>query len=83
MVFIVTWERLLLTINSSSCALQEIDTDLSASTRLLSMASDELSYLCNSWESVIMTAKILASVSKIAPHFTDPRKNILRIFMMS
>ena len=79
-VFIVIWERLLLAINSSSGALQKIDTDLSASTRLLSMASNELSYLHNSWESIIMTAKALASVWKIAPHFTVARKRRTKKF---
>ena len=41
-VFIVIWERLLLTFNSASRTLQTVEIDLSAATTLLSMALGEL-----------------------------------------
>ena len=47
-VFIVIWERLLLTFNSASRTLQTVEIDLSAATTLLSMALGELAYIRDS-----------------------------------
>jgi hypothetical protein len=73
-VFIVIWERLLLAINSASSALQAVETDLSCATWLLSMAFGEVTYMRNSWESIITTAGAMSAVWKIPPQFYVGRK---------
>jgi len=73
-VFIIIWERLLLTISSALCALQAVEVDLSSATRLLSMALGELRYICASWESIITMASAIATVWKIPSQFTVVRK---------
>ena len=66
-VFIVIWERLLLTINAASRTLQSVEIDLSAATRLLSMAFGELTYMRDSWETLLTTAQAISAKWKITP----------------
>ena len=79
-LFIIIWERLLLTINSASRALQSVEIDLSAATRLLSMAFDELAFMRDSWETIITTAKTISAIWKIAPQFHVVRKRRTKKF---
>jgi hypothetical protein len=67
-------ERLLLAINSASSALQAVNTDLSLLQGYLSMALGEVTYMRNSWESIIATATVMASNWKISPNFSVSRK---------
>jgi hypothetical protein len=79
-LFIIIWEQLLLTINSASRALQSVEIDLSAATRLLSMAFDELAFMRDSWETIITTAKTISAIWKIAPQFHVVRKRRTKKF---
>ena len=71
---------MLLTINSASRALQSVEIDLSAATILLSMAFDELAFICDSWETIITTAKTISVNWKNEPQFHVLRKRRTKKF---
>ena len=69
-VCIIIWERILTSLHRVSQKLQAINTDLSASVRLLSAAHGELQYLRDSWDSVLLSATAMSSSWGIKPEFT-------------
>ena len=79
-VCIIIWERILTSLHRVSQKLQAINTDLSASVRLLSAAHGELQYLRDSWDSVLLSATAMSSSWGIKPEFTEKRQRRTKTF---
>ena len=73
-VFIVFWERLLRTFNTASRELQSPKVDLSAASRLLNCARNELQHLRDNYQSVLDTATAIAISWDIKPTFTHSQR---------
>lgn len=79
-VFLVLWERLLLSIKKASVELQSPQLDLCAALRLLSMAENELRILRNSWESILSTALDMSKTWGVTPEFQHKRDRTIKKF---
>jgi len=77
---IIIWERILTYLHRVSQQLQAINTDLSASVRLLSAAYGELQYMRDSWDSVLMSANAMRLSWGIKPEFTSKRQRRIKKF---
>ena len=77
-LFIVTWERMLKAINSTSNELQSPKCDLSAASRLLNCSISELHILRRSWDSALLTATALAEPWSSSLHFQEKRSRRTR-----
>ena len=71
-LFIVMWERILRTMNSTSKELQSPKLDLSVASRLTNCSISDIELLRNSWESVKMAASALQVLG--AHHLNLPRR---------